>query len=114
MASSGFHSMSSHLDVGARHVFQFPDDALRLTINWHLCQPCMSHPLTMKLRLGKHRKAAKPEGEQVQGNPPAFCITRRYWYKVPGISTRVRLGTLGEYTVNWIGSGATARPFPLR
>lgn len=32
----------------------------------------------------------------------------------PGMSTSVRFGTLGEYTVSWIGSGATALPFPLR
>ena len=33
---------------------------------------------------------------------------------VPGISTRVRLGTLGEKTVSWIGSGATALPLPFK
>ena len=32
----------------------------------------------------------------------------------PGMSTSVRLGTLGEKTVSWIGSGETARPLALR
>ena len=32
----------------------------------------------------------------------------------PGMSTSVRFGTIGEYTVSWMGSGATALPFPFR
>lgn len=33
--------MTDHLDVRACHVFQFPDNALWLPINGHLCQTCI-------------------------------------------------------------------------
>ena len=32
----------------------------------------------------------------------------------PGMSTSVRLGTLGEKTVSWMGSGETALPLAFR
>ena len=96
-AQAHIRPSGAHLDVRARHVLQLSHNALWLPINRDLRQACRNTaPVSTSESRACPAKRTKHPGH------------------LPGISTRVRLGTLGEKTVSWIGSGATALPLPFK